>query len=423
MKAEFDNVEMFERMERELVAAAQHQDAYDLSTINLIAPATPTPARYVDDIPLRHNAIAEGLLGKRPYAGAEGFNRIETVAAAAACLVFDADHANVQPHSVSQANQAVYQALLNSGDQVLAMKFDAGGHLTHGHAKNFSGQLYDFDFYGIDEHGVLDYDELDRKSHALNPKLIVCGASSYPRDYEYGQIREIAQDVGAYVLADLSHPAGLIAARRANMPFPDCDVVTLTPDKTLLGPHGGIILCKEELKDRIDAAVHPGVQSSVPLRRLFGTAQCLIDSQRPGFSEYVDRILSNMRSFEDVFKSYPGLMVTGGSSNHLMVLDTYNTFGLTGQAAEALLEEVGILTNRQVIPGEKNKPYIASGIRLGTAWISARGYSSAESRTIAQSILDIFREPDNSTLKDATHSSLQNILSTRHESDVWHNES
>lgn len=409
-------------MEAELLAAARYQDEYDLRTINLIAPASPTPSRYVDNIPLKHNAIAEGLLGSRPYAGAEGFNRIETVAVNAAKILFHADHANVQPHSVSQANQAVYQALLKPGDAVLAMQFEAGGHLTHGLKKNFSGLHYDFDFYGLNDDGYINYEEIERKAFEHKPKLIVCGASSYPREIEFNLFRDIARSVGAYLLADLSHPAGLIAADRFPQPFPECDVVTLTPDKTLLGPHGGIVLSTEELSSRIDSAIHPGVQSSVPLRRIYGTAQCLIDAQKPWFQNYIDRVLCNMKAFEYEFSRYPNLMISGGSSTHMMILDTYNTFSLTGKKAEELLENVGILTNRQVIPGDKLKPYIASGIRLGTSWITARAYNQNESALIAQAIIGILNEPANLKLHDQTRKIMEPLLNLKRQNDVWYDE-
>jgi len=411
-----------EALQTELVAAARFQDAYDLNTINLIAPASPTPYEYSDKLPLRHNAITEGLLGKRPYAGAEGFNRIETVAVEAAKLLYGAEHANVQPHSVSQANQAAYQAVLKPGDPVLAMRFDAGGHLTHGLGKNFSGLLYDFDFYGLDSEGIIDYAEIERKAAENQPKLILCGASSYPREIDFTRLAAIARGVGAYLMGDLSHPAGLIAAGRFPQPFPDCDIVTLTPDKTLLGPHGGIIMCKDELAAKIDSAVHPGVQSSVPLRRIYATAQCLIGALKPEFREYIDRVLSNMKALEAVFGEYPGLMVTGGSSTHLMVLDTYNTFGLTGKDAETVLEDIGILTNRQVIPGETLKPYVASGIRLGTSWITARGYSEAETATIARAIVTTLQDPENLELRESTKAELAQLLTVVRDNDVWHGE-
>jgi glycine hydroxymethyltransferase len=410
----------FKRLERELIEAARQQDQYDLDTINLIAPASPTPLKYFYNLPLKHNAIAEGLLGNRPYAGVEGFNRIERIAAEAACALFEAEHANVQPHSVSQANQAVYQALLNYGDRVLAMKFEAGGHLTHGMSRNFSGIFYNFDFYGVDKDGWLDYEEVRRKSKEFKPKLIVCGASSYPRVIEFDKLAAIAKEVGAYLMADLSHPAGLVVAGKFPRPFPSCDVVTLTLDKTMLGPHGGIFFCKNELKERMDKAIHPGVQSSVPLRRIYQIAQCLIDSSSPWFKDYIDRVIRNIKIFEQKFNQYPDLVVTGGSDTHLMVLNTYKVFGLTGKEAEEILESIGILTNRQVVPGETLKPYVASGIRLGTSWITARGYSEEEAGIIADIILENLANPNDNSIKTKSKNDLKKLLKISRKNDVWY---
>lgn len=410
----------FKRLERELIEAARQQDQYDLDTINLIAPASPTPLKYFYNLPLKHNAIAKGLLGNRPYAGVEGFNRIERIAAEAACALFEAEHANVQPHSVSQANQAVYQALLNYGDRVLAMKFEAGGHLTHGMSRNFSGIFYNFDFYGVDKDGWLDYEEVRRKSKEFKPKLIVCGASSYPRVIEFDKLAAIAKEVGAYLMADLSHPAGLVVAGKFPRPFPSCDVVTLTLDKTMLGPHGGILLCKNELKERMDKAIHPGVQSSVPLRRIYQIAQCLIDSSSPWFKDYIDRVIRNIKIFEQKFNQYPDLVVTGGSDTHLMVLNTYKVFGLTGKEAEEILESIGILTNRQVVPGETLKPYVASGIRLGTSWITARGYSEEEVGIIADIILENLANPNDNSIKTKSKNDLKKLLKISRKNDVWY---
>ena len=412
--------EYFQKLGRELVEAAEQQDQYDLDTINLIAPASPTPMKYFYNLPLKHNAIAEGLLENRPYAGVEGFNRIERIAAEAACKLFGAEHANVQPHSVSQANQAAYQALLKYGDRALAMRFDAGGHLTHGMNRNFSGIFYDFDFYGVDSNGWLDYEEVERKAQESKPKLIVCGASSYPRIIEFDKLALISKKVGAYLMADLSHPAGLIVANRFPQPFPYCDVVTLTLDKTMLGPHGGIMLSKSELSQRIDKAIHPGVQSSVPLRRIYEMAQCLIDSSSPWFGDYIDRVIKNIKVFEQKFNKYPGLVVTDGSDTHLMVLNTHKAFGLTGKEAEEILESIGILTNRQVVPGETLKPYIASGIRLGTSWITARGYSEEETGLIADIILQNLADPVNSSLQEESKNKLKKLLRIKREDDVWY---
>lgn len=408
-------------LEKELVEAAKIQDEYDLKTINLIAPASPTLPKYIN-IPLRHADIAEGLLGNRPYAGAEGFNRIEKIAADVACDLFEAEHANVQPHSVSQANQAVYQGLLENGDRVLAMRFDAGGHLTHGMKKNFSGRFYNFDFYGLDENGIINYEEIEKKAGRLMPKMIVCGASSYPRVIDFEKLYRIAQKTNAYLLADLSHPAGLIIGGFFPKPFPYCDVVTFTPDKTMLGPYGGIILTKDKYKDVIDKAVHPGVQSSIPLRRIYETAACLIESGKPWFKDLMGRIIDNTKAFERVFSKYPNLMVTGGSDTHLMVLNTLNTFGLTGKDAEALLESLGILTNRQVVPGDNQKPYVASGIRLGTTWITARGFSKDEAKIVAEIILNNLSKPNNGQVQEESRRILDDLNKVERNNDVWKGE-
>lgn len=416
--------ERFQELQAELVEAARIQDAYDLGTINLIAPASPTPLKYFYNLPLRHNAIAEGLLGHRPYAGVEGFNRIESIAAEAACLLFGAEYANVQPHSVSQANQAVYQALLDNGDRVLAMRFQDGGHLTHGLKSNFSGRFFDFDFYGVDKTtGLIDYDALEEKAKEFRPKLIVCGASSYPRAIDFERLSDISSRVGTYLMADLSHPAGLIVAKRFPQPFPHCDIVTFTPDKTMLGPHGGIILTKNKLSEQIDKAVHPGVQSSVPLRRIYQMAQCLIDASDPWFSDYINRVIKNIKVFEGEFNEVPDMMITGGSDTHLMVINTRDVFGLTGRDSEELLESIGILTNRQVIPGGKLRPYVASGLRFGTSWITARGYDESETGEIARIMLDNLSDPKNPIVQERSKAVVNDLLKIKRRNDVWYEES
>jgi glycine hydroxymethyltransferase len=410
------------KLEKELISAAKFQDNYDLTTINLIAPASPTPLKYFFNTVLRHNDIAEGLLGHRPYAGAEGFNRIEDIACKLACSIFGAEHANVQPHSVSQANQAVYQALLKNGERVLAMKFSDGGHLTHGLKINFSGRFFNFDFYGVGSNGLLDYKSIEKQAIQFKPKMIVCGASSYPGTIDFKKLSIIAKKIGAYLMADLSHPAGLIATGKFPSPFPYCDVVTLTLDKTMLGPHGGIILCKNELAGIIDKGVHPGVQSSVPLRRIYEMAQCLLDTSKPWFSDYIDRLLSNMNAFKKVFVQYPSLMVTGGSDTHLMVLNTLVVFGLTGKDSEILLESLGVLTNRQVVPGETLKPYVASGIRLGASWITARGYTPVETEIIGNIIVKNLSDPNNKKLQRESKTQLKKLLWVKRDNDVWKDE-
>jgi glycine hydroxymethyltransferase len=408
----------YSQLERDLIKYAQLQDKYDRQTTNLIAPASPTPLKYLQ-IPLKYNAIAEGLVGNRPYAGARWFNKIERLAAQTACDLFHADHANVQPHSVSQANQAVYQALLPNNGKALGMKFHAGGHLTHGLKINFSGRFFNFEFYGVDQNGFIDYNEIEMKALKFKPKLIVCGASSYPRKINFKKIKEICDKVSAFLLADLSHPAGLIVAGEFPQPFPWCDVVTFTTDKTMLGVHGGIVLCKKELKQKIDKAIHPGTQSSIPLRRIYQIAQCLIDCGKPWFKDYIKRLLSNMRVFEKEFDKIDNFVITGGSDTHLMVVNTYDTFNLTGKSAETLLEKIGLLTNRQVIPQETLKPYVASGIRLGVSWITARGYNEKESKIIAQIIIENLRDPSNKSLQRKSQSKLEKLTKIKRENDVW----
>lgn len=408
------------KLYKELVEAAEKQDEYDLMTVNLIAPATPTPLKYFYNLPLKHNDIAEGLLNNRPYAGAKWFNKIESITADLACHLFKAEHANVQPHSVSQANQAVYQALLKNGDKVLAMKFCDGGHLTHGMKMNFSGRFFDFSFYGVGSDGLIDYDQIEEMAKKIRPKMIVCGASSYPRKIDFKRLREICDLVGAYLLGDLCHPAGLIAVKKFPQPFPYCDVVTLTLDKTLLGPHGGIILCKKSLAKKIDQGVHPGVQSSVPLRRIFEMGMCLVDVSKPWYRNYIDRLMRNMKTMEKIFSKYREFMITGGTDTHLMVINTLKTFNLTGQQAEELLEKIGILTNRQVVPGETLKPYVASGLRLGAAWITARGYSEDETSSIAKIILANLEDPKNLNLQEESRKKLAELLKVKRKRDVWY---
>lgn len=417
-----NKIQEIKKLKRELIKAAKAQDEYDLNTINLIAPASPTPLKYFYNLQLRHNAIAEGLIENRPYAGVEWFNKIERITAHVACLLFGAEHANVQPHSVSQANQAVYQALLQNEDKALAMEFNAGGHLTHGMKKNFSGRFFNFDFYGVNESGFIDYEKMEKKARDFKPKLIICGASAYPRIFDFKRISLISKKAGAYVMADVSHPAGLIAAKRFPAPFPYCDVATLTLDKTMLGPHGGIILCKKELKKKIDQAVHPGVQSSVPLRRIYQMALCLIDASSPWFAGYIGRVIENAKTLERKFNKYSGLLITGGTDTNLMILDTYKVFGLTGKKSEELLEKIGILTNRQMIPKEIFRPYIASGIRLGTSWTTARGYSKKETALIGDIIIKNLRDPNNLILQNKSRGILRKLLKLKRIHDVWSDE-
>ncbi len=407
-------------LKKELSALAKKQDAYEASTINLIAADSATPFKYLHNLPYKRYAITEGLLHKRPYAGVAYFDKIEQIAVMAACKVFNAEHANVQPHSGSQANQAVYQGLLENGDSILAMSFASGGHLTHGLKINFSGRFFNFSFYDVDKKtGLIDYDEIEKIALKQKPKLIVCGASSYPRTIDFKRLRVICNKVGAYLMADLSHPAGLIAAGLFPNPFPYTDVVTLTLDKTMRGPHGGLVLCKKELQQKIDKGVHPGTQSSIPLQRIFQIALCLLDVGTKEYKSYAIRIIKNMKVLEKHFQLTPHLLVTGGTDTHMIILDTYNIYGVTGKQAEELLETIGLLSNRQVIPGEQLKPYIASGLRLGTAWVTSRGYIEAECKQLAIIITNILKDPKNEQLKNNAKKEINILVKKRRHGDVW----
>lgn len=407
-------------LQKKLNIAVKKQDEYESNTINLIAADSATPFKYLHKLPYKRYAITEGLLNKRPYAGVAYFDEIEQIAVDAACNIFNAEHANVQPHSGSQANQAVYQGLLENGDRVLAMSFAAGGHLTHGLHINFSGRFYDFEFYEVNrDTGLLDYDEIESKALKFKPKLIVCGASSYPRVIDFKRLRKICDKIHAYLMADISHPAGLIAANLFPQPFPYTDAVTLTLDKTMRGPHGGIVLCKSELKNKIDKGVHPGVQSSVPLQRIYQIAQCLIDAGTNWYKDYAKQVLKNICVFEKEFNKYENFVVTGGTDTHMIILNTYSVFKLTGKQAEELLEEVGLLSNRQVVPNETLKPYISSGLRLGTAWTTSRGYKEKDIKIVAGIILDLFNNPENSKIKNECKKKVKQLISIKRLGDVW----
>jgi glycine hydroxymethyltransferase len=372
-----------------LKSLCSQQWKYENSVINLIASdnACDLDLGLFQDYPA--HIIQEGLLGDRPFAGARLHDELESYAAQLACEVFEADHANIQPHSCSQANQAAYQALLQPGDRVLALGFKAGGHLTHGLKINFSGRAYDFAFYGLDSNGIIDYESLASQVIDFQPKLVVCGSSSYPRRYDVDRLRDAADSVGAYLMLDLSHEAGLIAGGAYPNPVPQADVVTMSLDKTLRGPFGGMILCKSSLAKKIDSAVHPGVQSSFPIRKLISAAHSLILTKTPEFGEYAERVIKSAQEIANVFTKKEIPILTDGTDKHYVVVDVEKGFGCNGMQAETLLEEIGILSSRQVLPRDESaRSNQASGLRIATAWISSRGYQSDEAREVATLVTD-----------------------------------
>jgi glycine hydroxymethyltransferase len=361
-------------------------------TIDLIASDNAFPLASAPSPPYVGHAIQEGLVDRRPFAGARTHDDIERLAAAIACDVFGAEHANLQPHSCSQANQAVYHALLRPGDAVCALDFRAGGHLTHGLKINFSGRTYRFHHYGLGADERIDYEAAQRLAGDVRPKLIVCGSSSYPRLFQAERLRAIADSVGARLMFDLSHEAGLIAGAAVPNPVAVADVVTMSLDKTLRGPFGAMVLCRAELAERIDRAVHPGVQSSFPIRRLVDSAHALLLTQTTSFREYARAAVANSRLLGSQLLEAGVRLATGGTDKHYTVADTATAFRLSGVQAEGRLERVGILANRQSLPWDLS-PRIneCSGIRLGTAWATSRGYTAGDFVELACIIVDALR--------------------------------
>lgn len=374
----------------ELERLGQAQADLDKSVINLIA-SDSVWDRNADTFPIYDgHIIQEGLAGRRPFAGATIHDHVERLAGEIACDIFEAGHANLQPHSCSQANQAVYQGLLQPGSRILSLAFTSGGHLTHGHHLNFSGSVYSVEFFHTDAAGLIDYDQAAQLARSFLPDLIVCGASSYPRVYDVERLRRIADDSDCLLMLDLSHEAGLIAAGALPNPVPSADVVTMSLDKTLRGPFGGMILCDERLASRIDRGVHPGTQSSFPIRRLFDSAQALLRTTEPTFKAYAERTLENAQIFAEALGTAGIPVITGGTDKHYVIADVRSTLGLGGVAAEHRLERHGILTNRQTVPSDSDSVQAkASGLRFGTSWISGRGYSAEDTTTLIEIVISI----------------------------------
>lgn len=338
------------------------------------------------------NKYAEGYPAHRYYGGCQCVDVVERIAIRRACELFGAEHANVQPHSGSQANTAVYVALLNPGDTVLGMSLADGGHLTHGSPVNLSGKYYHFVPYGVDaQTGRIDYDELERLAKEHKPKLIVAGASAYPREIDFARMAEIAHGVGAYLMVDMAHIAGLVAAGLHMSPVPYADVVTTTTHKTLRGPRGGLILCKEELAKAIDKAIFPGIQGGPLLHIIAAKAVCLGEALKPSFKEYQEKLLENSKAFADALLKEGFDLVTGGTDNHLCLIDL-RPMNTTGRDMEVRLDEVGITVNKNAIPNDPQKPNIASGIRVGTAAVTTRGFGVKEMQLVAHLMGQVARD-------------------------------
>lgn len=359
------------------------------------------------------NKYAEGYPGKRYYGGCQFIDQVEQLAIDHAKELFGAAYANVQPHSGSQANMAVYQALLKPGDTILGMGMDAGGHLTHGSKVNFSGKLYHTYGYELSpETEELDYDAILAQAKEIQPQLIVAGASAYSQIIDWDKFRQIADEVGAYLMIDMAHIAGLVATGYHPNPVPVADVVTTTTHKTLRGPRGGMILSKsEELGKKFNSAVFPGTQGGPLEHVIAGKAQAFYEDLQPAFKDYIGQVVKNAAAMAEVFNESETIrVVTGGTANHLLVLDLTKT-GLTGKDAQALLDSVMITTNKEAIPNDQRSPFVTSGLRVGTSAITSRGFKEDDVKQVASLIIKALDNADDQTIlagvKEAVHALTQ----------------
>ena len=341
------------------------------------------------------NKYAEGYPGKRYYGGCECVDEVENLAIHRVCQLFGAKYANVQPHSGAQANMAVYQALCKPGDTVLGMSLDNGGHLTHGSPVNQSGLLYNIVPYGVDENGLIDYDALRALAKKEQPKMIIAGASAYPRAIDFAKFAEIAHEVGAYLFVDMAHIAGLVAAGLHQSPVPYADVVTTTTHKTLRGPRGGVILTNdEELAKKFDKAIFPGTQGG-PLEHVIAAkAVCFGEALKPEFKAYQQNVVTNARVLADALRKQGFDLVGGGTDNHLMLIDLRKT-GVTGKELQRRLDEVYITANKNAIPNDPESPFVTSGMRIGTPAVTTRGFGAPEMLRIAEFIWQAATDFDN----------------------------
>lgn len=391
-------------MDKEIAEAIEAERLRQSAKIELIASENFVSRAVMDAMgTVLTNKYAEGYPGKRYYGGCEHVDVIEQLAIDRVKQLFGAEHANVQPHSGAQANMAAYLALLKPGDTVLGMNLAHGGHLTHGSPVNFSGQLFSFIPYGVDpEHHRIDYDEVQRLAQEHRPKMIVAGASAYPRAIDFARLRAIADEVGAYLMVDMAHIAGLVAAGVHESPIPHAHVVTTTTHKTLRGPRGGLILCQEAYAKAIDKAVFPGVQGGPLMHVIAAKAVSFGEAMRPEFKAYAEQIVANARTLANALVDKELTLVSGGTDNHLLLIDV-RSVGLTGKEAERRLDEIGLTTNKNAIPFDPQKPGITSGVRMGTAAVTTRGMDEPAMEELATIINLVLRHDDQPSLNDAIH--------------------
>lgn len=343
------------------------------------------------------NKYAEGYPGKRYYGGCENVDDIENLAIEYVCKLFNVKYANVQPHSGSQANMAVYRALLNHGDKIMGLNLSHGGHLTHGHKLNFSGMDYEVVSYNVDnDREVIDYDKVREIALKEKPKMIIAGASAYPREINFKKFKDIALEVGAYLMVDMAHIAGLVATELHMSPIPYADIVTSTTHKTLRGPRGGMILTnREDIIKKINRVVFPGVQGGPLMHVIAAKAQCFFEALQPEFKEYQLQVIKNIKTLEKVLKEEGIRLVSNGTDNHLLLLDVKNSVGITGKKAEEVLDKINITVNKNTIPNDLESPMVTSGIRIGSPAMTTRGFKEEEFAILGKIICKCLKNYDN----------------------------
>lgn len=390
-----------QQQDPEIFAAIQNEIRRQEETLELIPSENMASIAVLQALgtPLS-NKYAEGYPHKRYYGGCEFVDVAEDVAIARAKELFGAEHANVQPHSGSQANMGVYLSVLKPGDTILGMSLSNGGHLTHGSPVNFSGKIFNAVAYGVNpETELLDYDQVRTLARQHKPKMIVCGASAYPRQIDFKKFREIADEVGAMLMADIAHPAGLVASKLHPDPVPYCDFVTSTTHKTLRGPRGGLILCKQQFAKDVDKTIFPGIQGGPMTHLTAAKAVAFLEDLQPDYRNYCDQIIKNTRVLAATLQERGLRIVSGGTDVHLCLVDL-GADGITGKDAEAALEHAGITVNKNTVPRETRSPFVTSGIRLGAPSITTRGMKEGECRQIANWMADVIRNPSDTGLQE-----------------------
>lgn len=382
-----ESINTISEIDKEIASVVESEFKRQQNNLELIASENiVSPAVLAAMGSVLTNKYAEGYPGHRYYGGCEYVDIAENIARKRACELFGAEHANVQPHSGSQANMAVYLSVLNPGDTVMGMNLSEGGHLTHGSKVNISGKLYNFVSYGVDEEThLIDYDCIMETALKIKPKMIVCGASAYPRTIDFKKFREIADACGAYLMTDMAHIAGLVAAGVHESPVPYSDFVTATTHKTLRGPRGGLILCKEKYAKQIDKAIFPGTQGGPLMHTIAAKAVCFREAMSDDFKEYIKNVVNNCKSLALELNKMGINLVSGGTDNHLLLIDLTKN-GITGKELEDHLSEVNITVNKNTVPNETRSPILTSGVRIGTAAVTSRGMNENEMKKIAKCI-------------------------------------